>query len=410
MPKIDKKSFVFLWLFNPFLSACYLFKDFRQNTNIGPYLLLSLFFGISFVVSTTSADSQRYADQLILFHRENISLSTILSNFYGEEGGTLDIYQPVITWLVSVFTDNVKVLFAVFALVFGYFWFKSLILVRGHITAPLAGLTLVTFILFALTKPIWAINGVRMWTAVGIFFYGILLLNLQKNKKGWFFLILPLFVHFSLIVGLVLYVAFQLITLKNKTLFFGIFIVTFFFGELNLEIIRNYFELLPGFAQSKKGYLNEEYVENFVNSSDQFAAHVLLANLLSKYSIVIMSALIYFYSVNKKKIMTRELEVFYTMGLFFASFSNLAASVPSGGRFLALSNLILITAFLLFLNQRIKMPTTIVKLLQVSILFIIVFKIREGLDFIGIFLFIGNPIINWFVVDTPLIDQIKGLF
>ncbi len=409
MPKIDNKTFLSLWLFNPFISGIYLFKNFKHNTRIGPYLLLSLFFGLSFVVSTGDADSARYAADLQSYYQDNISLSDALGGFYNEEDTKLDVYQPLITWFVSVFTDNVHILFAIFALVFGYFWFKSLIIIRSHITVPFTGLILISFLFLAFTNPIWSINAARMWTAVGIFFYGILLCHLQGNKKGYIFLVLSLFVHFSLIAPLILYIVYILLPVKNKTILFTIFLLTFYFGELNLEVLRDYFEQLPSFAQSKKSYLNDEYAEEVFSENSHMASHVILAKAITKYSVVFITVLMYFLSVYKKKVVNAQFNAFFTMGLLFASFSNLAASVPSGSRFIVLSNLILIVSFILFLNQKIILPLIIKNLLTVCIAFVLIFNVREALDYIGIFFFIGNPIVNWFIVDTPLIDFIKSL-
>ncbi len=409
MPKINSKSFLTLWLFNPLISAVYLFKNFKDNTGIAPYLMLSAFFGLCFVVSTGDADSARYAADLAKYHQDNLSFEEALVGFYSQENAKLDIYQPLVTWLVSIFTDNVHVLFAIFASVFGYFWFKSLIIIRSHITVPFSGLILICFLFLALTNPIWSINAARMWTAVGIFFYGILLYHLEGNKKGYIFLVLALFVHFSLVASLVLYVIYVLLPIKNKTVLLAIFLLTFYYGELNLEILREYFEKLPAFAQSKKTYLNDEYAEEVFSEVSQLAPHVVLAKAITKYSVVFMALTMYYYSVYKKKSVNAHFDVFFTMGIFFASFSNLAASVPSGSRFIILSNLILVTSFILFLNQRIKLLLPIKRLLSVSIIFVLIFNIREAFDYVGLFFFIGNPIANWFVVDSPFIEFIKSL-
>lgn len=411
MARLDKKTFLVLWIFNPFISAIYLFKNFKQNRRIYPYLFISFFFGLSFVVSTSGADSEYYASQLKQYHRQNISLFQVIGDFYSEEGAKLDIYQPLVTWFISLFTDNVKVLFAFFALVFGYFWFKSLILIRSNIHIPFKGLVLLIFLFLALTNPIWNINGVRMWTAVGCFFYGLVILHLEKDKKGWIYLVLPMFIHFSLLIALVVYALYVVTPYKNKTiLFFSAFIFTFFLGELDLEIIRGYFEKAPEFLENKGSYLNEEYVEKVSEAKERFAGHVILARTLAKYSVFFVTILMYYYyTLYKSKITNHYFHVIFTLGLFFASFSNLASNIPSGGRFAVLSNLIILTAFLLLLNQRIKINAFIKMLLSCSLMFVIIFKIREVLDFIGPFFFIGNPIMNWFVEDRPLIDAIKSL-
>jgi hypothetical protein len=407
--KQDKIIFYVLWFINPFFSVIYLFKKSKLNNSIRPYLLLSVFFGLSFVVSTSGADSARYAEELVRFHQNNMSFAEVQDSLYSEESNKLDIYQPLVTWLVSLFTDEVKLLFAVFALVFGYFWFKSLLLIRSYLSIPLTGLVLAVFIFLALVNPIWNINGVRMWTAVMIFFYGILLLNLQNNKKGWYFLVLPMFVHFSLIIGLVLYLLYRVLPVKNKNLLFGLFIATFLIGEVSLELVRSYFEQLPQLVQSKESYLNQDYADGLQESKQQLSLHVVLAGKLAKYNLLVIAGLMYFFQNRKKINLNKNFDLFFKMGLFFASFTNIAASVPSGGRFGVLSNLILYTAFLFFLNEKIRIPILIKSVLTLSLLLVIVFKIREGLDYIGIFLFIGNPILNWFVVDTPIIDFIKSI-
>lgn len=98
-----------------------------------------------------------------------------------------------------------------------------------------------------------------------------------------------------------------------------------------------------------------------------------------------------------------------TLALFFASFSNIASYVPSGGRFVALSNFLLATSFLFFLNHQIKVHRLIKIGMSLAILGYLIFRIREGLDYVGVFLFIGNPVINWFIDDTPLIETIKSM-
>ena len=410
MAKVNNKFFLALWFLNPFVSAIYLFRHFKTNNSFYPYLLLSFFFGLSFVVSTSVADSERYAEELRRYHQENISLAAVFTDFYSDESSKIDIYQPLVTWLVSVFTDNANVLFSFFAVVFGYFYFKSLLIVRSYITAPLVGLTLITFLIMALTNPIWNINGVRMWTAVMIFFYGILLLNLKNKKKGWLFLFLPMLVHFSLVIALVLHLVFLVLPIKSKTILFALFIITFFLGELNLEVLRGYFEQLPGFAQSRKGYLSDEYSEQITGENQQLAIHVFLAGKISQYSILLMTLTMYLYSILKNKIRDNYVNTFFGLGLFFASFSNLASSVPSGGRFVTLSNLIILTAFLFFLNKKIVWTPVLKISLTVPLLFVVIFNIRVGLDYLGIFFFIGNPLVNWFITDSPIIDFIKSLF
>jgi len=408
MGKINKRLFVITWLFTPLASSIYLFKNFKDNTHIRPYLFLSFFFGLSFVVSTTGADSMRYAETLAQYHQQNYSLADVFNSLY-VDGGNVDIYQPLLTWVVSVFTDNAHALFALFATIFGYFWFKSLILIRSHIQIPLVGLALLTFVLVALINPIWLINGVRMWTAMGVFIYGVLLLALNQDKKGWIYLFLAVLIHFSFILVLLMYVIYRFIPFKESALlFFSAYVLTAVVGELDLDIIRDSFESLPDFLQSKESYVNEAYVEKVEESQESYAAHVIIARNLGKYSIIFMSILMFYYSRFKNKLES-DFIVFFTLALFFGSFSNMASHIPSGGRFVALSNFLLATSFLFFLNHQIKVHRLIKIGMSLAILGYLIFRIREGLDYVGVFLFIGNPIVNWFIDDIPLIETIKSM-
>lgn len=410
----NKQQFFLLWLINPFISAWILFKNMKRVTVIGPYLLLSFFFGFSFVLAPDStADSIRYANELKLLYEMPVAFETYFSQIYNEEGSKIDVYQPLLTWFVSQFTGNYQWLFGIYALVFGYFWFKSIRLARLLLPNRLNSFFVLLLLLFALINPIWSINGVRMWTAVGIFFYGILSIHFLDDKKGYLLLVLPLFIHFSLTIALVLYIAYRVLPTKNFRFFYIVYTFTFFVGELNLDVIRNYFELLPGFVQSRQTYLNEEYVAGIKASSDQYAIHIKLYNNLLKYVIIIIVSYIFFSFLNKKSAKYSKFTQFFTMTLMFSAFSNLASQIPSGGRFIVLSNLMVVFVFIWFLSDKIKgnIPKVFQKMSLVILLFIVVVQIRIGADYFGAFLFIGNPILNLFVQDTtPFIDFIKVLF
>ena len=72
---------------------------------MGPYLLISFFFGFSFVIDPNSGvDSTRYAQELKQLYDSKVSFDAYFSQIYSEESSKLDIYQPLLTWLVSQFT------------------------------------------------------------------------------------------------------------------------------------------------------------------------------------------------------------------------------------------------------------------------------------------------------------------
>jgi hypothetical protein len=410
-----KKQFLLLWLLNPFISAIYLFRNMKWVPEIAPYLMLSFFFGFSFVLAPNSgADSTRYAYELELLNESQATFDTYFSQLYSEEGTKLDIYQPLLTWCVSKFTGNYQWLFGIYAMVFGYFWFKAIQLARSILPEKLNLFFVLLLIFFALINPIWPINGVRMWTAVGIFFYGLLQLHYLNSKKGYIFLVLTIFVHFSLTIALALYVLFRFFPAKNFRFLFVLYVLTFFIGELDLGAIRRYFELLPGFVQSRKSYLNEEFAEGLVESTEQLASHIRLYQNLLKYIIVFMVSWMYIMIFKiKGTAAVNRFNYFFSLALVFSIFSNLASQIPSGGRFVVLSNLLVIFCFIWFLSKEVKgyIPSSLKSFCLLVLAFIIIVQIRIGTDYFGAFLIIGNPIANLFIQDTtPFIDFVKALF
>ena len=68
----------------------------------------------------SGADGGRYVLDLIYMHQNVNSFSEVSQTFF--DGDTNDIYQPILTYLVSRFTDNGHVLYFFIAFVFGIYW------------------------------------------------------------------------------------------------------------------------------------------------------------------------------------------------------------------------------------------------------------------------------------------------
>ena len=410
----SKQQFFVLWLINPFISALMLLRNMKGVSTIWPYLLLSFFFGISFVVAPNSnGDSTRYAQELKQLYDSEVSFDTYFSQIYSEESSKIDIYQPLLTWIVGQFTGNYQWLFGIYAIVFGFFWFKNILIARRLMPNRLSLFFMLLFLFFALINPIWQINGVRMWTAVGIFFYGLLQLHFLNNKKAYVFLILPLFVHFSLSIALAVYVLFRILPTKNFTVLYSFYLITFFVGQLDFELIRNYFELLPGFAQSRQGYINEDLAESSELAANRLSGHIQLYYIALRYLIVGIVSWIYLSFFFKKKQKSSNITHFFAMAIFFNAFSNLASQIPSGDRFMVLSNLLVVFSFIWYLSKEVNgyIPKSFQSISKLILLFIVIVQIRIGADYFGAFLIIGNPVVNLFIQDnTPFIDFVKAIF
>lgn len=411
---INKRDFLLLWLINPFLSLIFLIRNFGRFELIWPFLLVSFYFGFSFVIEPGSnVDSTRYAQKLaVAFEKQYTFQEYILNPYLDEKDGELDIYQATITWVVSQFTSDYRWLFAIYATVFGYFWFRALLIIRQHLAPRLVFLSILVLVAVAVINPIWSINGVRMWTAIQLFFYGFLTIHLSnQTRKGWILMAVAPFIHFSLSIVLLVYLFYWFLPLKNLNLFFSFYIISLFISELDFDLIRQLFEKLPGFIQSRKVYLNEAYIEGLKDGGNIVAWHVKLAGNTQKYAMISLVIWMYIKEFQKKRITNSKFESIFRFTMFFNAIANLLTNVPSGERFMILAHLLTGLSFLIFLKATNQSFHVLLKpILKAALLIIIVFRIRVAMDHTGAFFFFGNPLINLLIIDdVPFITFVKAL-
>lgn len=412
------KTAVALWLINPLLSLYYSLRHIRDPKVFPALLLFSFFFGLTFVVPEDkegAADSARYAAELKELHHQPMSFQEIVDYLYNSDSNKLDVYQPIVTWLLSYFTDNPQWLFALFASIFGWFWFRNIQLITQYLPLNTDWLLLLLLLLFAMINPIWEINGVRMWTAAQIFVYGLLLIFLAEEKKGYAYCIAALFVHFSFSLPLGILLVYRFLP-KHTHLFFGVYIVSLFVRELNVEMIQQYFELLPGFLQTRKGYVSDASMEQFQEmqtTGGGLSWHVLLAEGIQRYLFLLLTLMLYAGIKLRPVEQTLFLERIFNFALFLSAFANVAANLPSGGRFLIIAQSVMLAGFLLFygwLGWQSFWQRNILKAAAPFLIFLLLFKLRTGFDFISITTVIGNPLVAMLVTDdVPLMEFIKSL-
>lgn len=388
-------------------------KNFRDPLAKRGFILFCLYFGFVFVFSRDiqGADSARYAQNLADLHKLTPSFMTLWNSFYTYETNYLDIYQPIITWVVSLFTDNARYLFAFFALVFGYFYANNLWIVFSSIKGK-PSLTLFLFIfVFAFIIPIWTINGVRMWTAAQIFIYGVLLYFIKEEKNGLWWAISSIFVHFSFLLPIMILIIYRFLP-KNITLYMVFFVSTLFISEIDLIGVKNTLFFLPEiFHPRVETYTNIEYAERVQELSTDNNWYVQFSGTALK--IAIISLMLGLILTGRRILKTNPIQYNYIcFVLFFYGLVNLVALVPSVGRFLAVANSLSLVFIILYLSKyKISRVVSAIRVLVVPLLiFYCVFSIRVGFDFIGVSAFIGNPISAIFFEDTkPIIEFIKSL-
>lgn len=347
------------------------------------------------------ADGGRYAIDLIYMHNNIASFGEIVDSLYNES--RLDIYQPLLTFLVSRFTDNAHWLFLVFAFIFGYFYSRNIWYVFDRIPGKFSPLIWILVIYYILVCPIWNINGVRMWTALHIFVYGSMPYLLEKNTKKIIWCFLSIFVHFSFFIPLFVFFFYRIVTIKNTKFLLVFYIITLFVNTIDLDFLRNILENIP-LLESRKSYISDASLERLV--SVEYSWHVVLANKISYWVIQILIVCSYFLI---RKYQLKNVNDLFSFSLFIYGISNIISLIPSGGRFIILSKMFMIPVFILVLSECRKVILTRKCLwLCIPLIFSIIFQIRIGLDYYGIMLIVGNFFTAPFITsEIPLIDFIK---
>lgn len=404
-----------LFLIWPFALLLTSLKNFNAPGAKKGFILFCLYFGFVFIISMDleGADSARYAQMLRDLHQLPLSFSNLWASLYSYESNLLDIYQPLLTWVVSLFTDNAHILFSLFALVFGWFYANNIWIILKEIQSNISYTLVIFMFAFALIIPIWYINGVRMYTAAQIFIYGVLRYFIEnERKKGLMWAGVSAFVHFSFIFPLFILLVFKFI--PKKILIYSIFfIVTLFVSEVNLFLVQDSLRLLPEIFQPRvSSYTNTDYAFSIAASAKEYNWYVGFSGTSLKIAVTSMLFVLLFHG---RKTLRSNLFLyeFACFILLFGSLANLASLVPSGGRFLALVNALSMVFIVLYLSSyRINFMVKLVCTLSLPLLiFYCIFSIRVGFDFIGISTFLGNPITALFIEDsTPIIEYVKSLF
>ena len=393
-------------------------KHFRLPQSKNLFWLFCIFLGmihIFFPEGGSDADGLRYAEQLIELNQQPVTWENFTSFFY-EDREFVDIYQPTVTYFLSLITNNPRWLFFVFAFVFGFFYSRNIWFVLEKFPEVIGmSLYILTFY-YILICPIWQINGVRMWTALHVFVYGALpyLYNSDKSKLVWCFA--SLLFHFSFFIPLCILLMYWFIPKKiNYLLFF--YMISFLIKEIDIEQIRNIaLTYSPSFLTAKAmSYTNEEYIQRVIDERSQYNFYVEGSQVIVKW---VITVLLFTACLLGRKILQYHKSLFrlFCFALFLYSISNIMSLIPSGGRFIVLSQTFAFVSVIIFYiyylrsEYQQKYIYFIFKLTPVLLLFPIIFLLRTGCDYYGLSLFL-NPLAVLFIEDNqPVIQFAKSIF
>ncbi len=403
-----KNNFIY-FLFSPFIGFIQALNHNKKDWAKNSVWLFVIFYGFT-MCHPEIMDSSRTIARLQELYNTPLSWDVFIVNFYNADTGIIDVYEPLVTYFLSLFTESGNILFAVFGIVYGYFYSRNIWLLLDLAKEVKRNkLFWLLLISFSCVIGFWNLNGVRMWTAAQVFFYGGFLYLVHGNKKGLLIAISSVLIHFSFVLPVGVLLIYTFIKIPWRFLYF-VFIASFFISSLNVEAVRNLLESnLPEVLLPRvQSYTSDEYVEviNELNSRGNWYVGF-YGQSLSWY-LVALFTIIYF-SKLKNSAYDKSFSNLFGFSLLFLSVGNITSLLPSGGRYLIIAQLfgmaVLFFYFVVYPDKRyIKWATLFSPLL----VFFIIVSIRTSFDTITLLTVFGNPILA-VIFDTPipLIDLIK---
>lgn len=408
----------------PFGGLIYTLKHWRETWAKNTFWLACIYLGAVLIfweegsVLGMDRDGGRYVLRLMEFYESSISFSDIINNYLVDQD-TMDLYFPIIAYVISRFTDNGHVLFAVCAFVFGYFYSRNVWYVLEKLPNRKLGTIAILVTLFFLINPITNINGIRYNTAAHIYVYAVLPYILEKDKSKLIWLIVVPLVHFSFLYVTLLAFGYVLITFRNKyvgrffiTVALIFFIASLFINSMNLSSMSQVLEEYSPetYEERINMYVNQDNADAVSERSSMTNWYIGASGIIKNWSYSLLLLLLF--SCLKRNFKNGQFDLFYTFTLIFGAFANFMALIPSGGRFQTVSQIFMVSLFLL-VAMRVPKNDGFKKAIGVAVILLLiplVVDFRRVFDYYSVTAIMGNFITMFFWENNvPIIDWIKQI-
>lgn len=420
MEVTQKKSYHLIYfLLQPFFTLLYYLKNFRKPEAKNVMWLFTVFFGFTFAIGkeTQNSDMTRYIADIPLFHSMNLGFSGILAYYYASP--EIDILRISLAYIVSYFTANGFYLIIVYGVIYGFFYSRNMWYILDRLKGRTKSFTRILIFCLFLVIPIWGLNGFRFWTGAHIFLFGLLPFLFEGKKKAliWCF-ITPFVVHYSFLAALIPLCIYLIFGNKIK-LYYIFFIFSLFISSINITQFNKLVDTYApkSFAEKSAGYRGKENVANFTSGKGRYNRekevwYSKFFREIQKYTVA-MFLLVFYWSFRKSLSSNRELLRLLSFILLFYAFANILSSLPSGGRFVVVGNLLAFSFLTLHLQNNI-VNRDLYRVANIATPFLVVtiiISLRLSLYFLSLMSLIGNPItaIFSFGDNISLNDIIKGL-
>ena len=339
--KIDLELPLFLlWPFGSFLLAL---RSIPSRKSGFIYVLFTTLFGYAFSFTTISADSYRVAWG---FTNSHYTIEKIFFNY--SIGAITDVYKSLMYSLTQLFSENPKVLFALFGFVFGFFSYISLKLILDIKWKQRDKFVAIIALVYFASNAIININGARFYTAAIIALCAIINLY-YYNRRIWIIaLVATIFIHFSylfIVPVIILFYFLRSFLFKSKNTpkwIYLAFYVGFFLSFLSDTNLLNV-DFLSGVlstsvADKVELYNSSELSERYEERGETFF-HTVSRSFSTIVKVYLFIIVLYIKRRLKNDVVLSEkLQMLFSFVLLFFAITFALSIVPSGGRFITIAN------------------------------------------------------------------------
>jgi len=321
-----------LWPFLAFFTALFNYK--RRDARKVVYLFL-IYYGLSFVIGELGGDgpdAERSALRLIYNSQLPFSDIFALTGGLYSSDTSMDIIEPLISFIVSRFTSEYSILFAVYAAIYGFFYLKSINLLHDRYVKNPGWNAMIFMVFFIMVIPITAINGFRMYAAAWIFFYGAYHVILHHDARYIFIALASSLVHWSFLSANAVLIIYFFAGNRNF-IYLPLALISFVLPQLMLPVFKSISLRLGGGIQSRyEGYSSENYILGIQGSYENASWFLTLSTDLVFYYLLLAMVVIQFKSRNLEK--DKAETNLFSFLLLFLAFVNFGKPIASfGSRF-----------------------------------------------------------------------------
>ena len=294
---------------------------------------------MSFLETIDAFDYKEGFEEIVRKSANSISFFDIIDPV---ETGTIDFLVPVINYLLSLFTSNYHFLFGFYGFIFGYFYSRNFDFIISQIPKNYSAKVIMLILFAACYVGFWNINGFRFWVATHIFTYGAInFIFLNKRFKGLFFLVLPLVVHLSFALPLLVFILYRFVPTFNKLFLITIFFLSIYNPFNDLDLIKKYMNNVAFNEQTQRKidiYTSDKVVEVMMESSTN-------TNFISRgvnvYQTTLVLVIAFMILLRQDKL-SEQANLFLKFAITLSLVGVLISFVPSMGRFVNVGILLIL--------------------------------------------------------------------